>query len=94
MSIFERIKPYCPYCGGDIIGDGYTIVLHCENVDVPLDIEPDADIIYCNPCHGCVHFKEKYINSFSRCTNNKVSPEHLIKICEGNVQCEYKKGGE
>ena len=38
---------YCPVCGGLMIGDGYTIVYHCENVDLPLDIEPDAGPIYC-----------------------------------------------
>lgn len=37
----------CPVCGGDMVGDGYTIGYHCENVDCPLDIEPDADPIYC-----------------------------------------------
>lgn len=37
----------CPVCGGKIIGDGYTIVFHCENIDYPMDIEPDADPIYC-----------------------------------------------
>lgn len=37
----------CPNCGGEMIGDGYTIVRHCENVDIPLDIEPDADPIFC-----------------------------------------------
>ena len=39
---------YCPVCGGLMIGDGYTIVYHCENVDLPLDIEPDAGPIFCN----------------------------------------------
>ena len=30
-----------------MIGDGYKTVAHCEFVDVPEDIEPDADPIYC-----------------------------------------------
>lgn len=38
----------CPVCGGDLVGDGYTVVIHCENVDLPLDVEPDADPIYCS----------------------------------------------
>lgn len=39
----------CPDCGGKIIGDGYTEVEHCENVDVSdMCLEPDAGIIYCN----------------------------------------------
>lgn len=37
----------CTNCGGEMIGDGYTMVLHCENVDMPIDVEPDADPIYC-----------------------------------------------
>lgn len=39
----------CKICGGDIIGDGYTIVLHCENVELDLSNlpEPDSNIIYC-----------------------------------------------
>ncbi len=28
-------------------GDGYTRVLHCEFVDDILDIEPDANPIFC-----------------------------------------------
>ena len=39
---------YCPVCGGDLIGDGYTMVYHCENVDVPLGVEPDDDPIFCS----------------------------------------------
>lgn len=39
----------CPNCGGSIIGDGYTVVLHCENAE-DLDMkEPDADIVLCRP---------------------------------------------
>lgn len=38
----------CPVCGGSIIGDGYTMTFHCENVDLPSDIEPDADVVYCS----------------------------------------------
>lgn len=39
----------CPICGGTLIGDGYTLVVHCENLaDVPADIEPDAGPLYCN----------------------------------------------
>ena len=38
----------CPNCGGKMEGDGYTIVRHCERVDAPNDIEPDAPPIYCS----------------------------------------------
>jgi len=39
----------CPNCGGDIIGDSYTIVLHCENAedDRIFESEPDAPVILC-----------------------------------------------
>lgn len=32
----------CPVCGGDIIGDGYTLARYCENVELPADRECDA----------------------------------------------------
>lgn len=40
----------CPVCGGSIIGDGYTMVLHCENAESNdiMDSEPDAPIILCS----------------------------------------------
>ena len=38
----------CPICGGSIVGDGFTIVLHCESTKADIScVEPDADIIYC-----------------------------------------------
>lgn len=40
----------CPNCGGTMIGDGYTLVRHCETVDVSGECyEPDCNPIYCNP---------------------------------------------
>lgn len=30
-----------------MVGDGYTMVRHCEFVDVPFGVEPDAGPIYC-----------------------------------------------
>lgn len=38
----------CPKCGGNLIGDGYTRVIHCEFVDVDRDVEPDAEPVYCD----------------------------------------------
>ena len=38
---------YCPVCGGNLIGDGYTTPIHCENVDLPLDVEADSGPHYC-----------------------------------------------
>ena len=37
----------CPKCGGSLYGDGYTMVIHCEFVEVPDGIEPDANPVYC-----------------------------------------------
>ncbi len=37
----------CPNCGGFIVGDGCTVAFHCENVDLPLEMEPDAEITFC-----------------------------------------------
>lgn len=38
----------CPNCGGDLVGDGYTSVIHCEEVDPDPWLEPDANPVYCN----------------------------------------------
>ena len=39
----------CPHCGGDIVGDGYTTPLACENAaEEDLDgLEPDAAVVLC-----------------------------------------------
>jgi hypothetical protein len=37
----------CPVCGGSLVGDGYTLALHCENADLPADREPDAPVYAC-----------------------------------------------
>lgn len=36
----------CKTCNGPLIGDGYTVARHCENVDV-FDVEPDAGPVFC-----------------------------------------------
>ena len=41
----------CPHCGGSLVGDGYTLVRHCENAvddDRIWSSEPDAPVIYCD----------------------------------------------
>lgn len=39
----------CPICGGNIIGDGITVVYHCEFVDISdIQVEPDSNIILCD----------------------------------------------
>lgn len=40
---------YCYNCGGKILGDGVTLIRHCENADVPLEAEPDAPTVFCSP---------------------------------------------
>ena len=43
--------PYrCSKCGGALLGDGYTQVLHCEFADEEdyLYVEPDAPPVLCN----------------------------------------------
>lgn len=40
----------CPYCGGRLVGDGYTTLRRCEFVDGTdfMDVEADHPTIYCN----------------------------------------------
>ena len=39
----------CPNCGGDLLGDGYTKVIHCENAHGDaLLVAPDSNIVFCN----------------------------------------------
>ena len=45
--MMSDIDDRCPNCGSDLSGNGYTQVIHCELVDAPLDVEPDASPIYC-----------------------------------------------
>ena len=49
----------CPSCGGSLVGDGYTSVIHCEYVDVIGEgFEPDTDPVYCDSV-----IKEKSANN-------------------------------
>jgi hypothetical protein len=47
----------CPHCGGHLIGDGYTDVVHCENVKPRGDEEPYAAPLvkpeHHTPCYSC-----------------------------------------
>ncbi len=36
----------CKNCGGDMLGDGHSVVYHCEYTD-PECTEADADPVYC-----------------------------------------------
>lgn len=37
----------CPYCGGEVRGDGYTFPLVCENTSAPDGAEPDSGPWFC-----------------------------------------------
>ena len=39
----------CPDCGGEMVGDGYTSAIHCENAPEEWWFynEPDANPVYC-----------------------------------------------
>ena len=40
---------WCKKCGGEMIGDGYTSVMHCEFVVSDIsDLEPDANPVECD----------------------------------------------
>lgn len=39
----------CPNCGEWMVGDGYTVVRHCPNAEVPMDVAPDERVVYCDP---------------------------------------------
>jgi hypothetical protein len=39
----------CPKCGGTLLGDGYTEVIHCEfsDQDDYFYLAPDEKVVYC-----------------------------------------------
>ena len=37
----------CPTCGGEILGDGYTVVLHCEYAEEIDEYTPDDGVVLC-----------------------------------------------
>ena len=40
----------CPHCGGSMLGDGCTTVMHCERIDITsVCAEPDSAPIFCDP---------------------------------------------
>ena len=45
--ISGSFKWSCGNCGSDMIGDGYTVPVHCEFAEVPADAEPDSGPYYC-----------------------------------------------
>lgn len=47
MKALSHPNGTCPHCGSPLQGDGYTVVLHCENAEIPEGMEPDAEAVYC-----------------------------------------------
>lgn len=41
----------CNTCGGTMIGDGYSVILHCEYADDTQYeyLAPDEEIVFCTP---------------------------------------------
>ncbi len=50
IVVVDGAAALCPKCGGNIEGDGYTSVYHCEYAeeDEYIYSEPDADPVYCD----------------------------------------------
>lgn len=45
------LKMNCKECGGDMVGDGYTSVMYCENVYESVETDfmaPDEGPVYCS----------------------------------------------
>lgn len=43
------MRSACPNCGGDMVGDGFRDVRHCERVDtIGSGLEPDSGPWYCD----------------------------------------------
>lgn len=56
---------YCSKCNGDIVGDGYNSVMHCEyaDSDETMYAEPDAGPILCD-YEEATPFGEKHMAWF------------------------------
>lgn len=69
----------CIKCGGDMVGDGYTVPIHCEYVVEPeIDIvEPDSGPWYCD-------FVEPY-NPVERYKKLGLAYELVIAAWAGNI---------
>ena len=89
---FSKGLYFCTKCGGALVGDGYTSVQHCENIDVSGDgFEPDAGPIMCDfkelTCEGCR--LEKVCNGSSktqRCDKYKLS-DYLQHKDNDKISC-------
>ncbi len=75
----------CPNCGGTMIGDGYTSVRHCENVDVPEDLEPDAPPVYCPASQSASVSAEKRLHTPGAGLFNKRGADRLAYACARQI---------
>ena len=50
----------CKTCGENLIGDGWTMTIHCPYADAEY-VEPDADVIYCTPTTWFEDLVEDYV---------------------------------
>ena len=37
----------CPHCGGDLLGDGFSTLIRCENYAGDVDVAPDSGPFFC-----------------------------------------------
>lgn len=58
---------YCKTCGGDMHGDGFKDVLHCENVDVIGEgYAPDDNPVYCKEAQELAPLPESSVKQKSK----------------------------
>lgn len=71
----------CKKCGGSMIGDGYTKVLHCEYVEDTSELEPDAGPVYCDYVD-----EEKPEDLPAYSLKRQVNNEPWLCHCKGDIQ--------
>lgn len=79
----------CKNCGGTMVGDGYTMVLHCEFAFIDHSLyEPDAEPVYCTKetIMKVTEADMKRIKE-SLCTYDKRSPYYDPESERGKGDC-------
>lgn len=41
------VRSACPHCGGDLLGDGFSTLIRCENYAGDVDVAPDSGPFFC-----------------------------------------------
>lgn len=64
-----EFREVCPHCGGTLLGDGYTEVVHCEFAEPDdLDgVEADGNPVYCR-WDDCADDEVNYVECPDLCT--------------------------